>query len=219
MRHTIPIVFTLALAASTAWAQTAPPTLSKLIPMAGRSRDRRAPRDNSDMALKAVREALELAGWSPARSTCSWSRRRAPSITCPPPPRSCRRSSGCERARHRHPLGLCRGRRGARPRPPVPRARRLQHGRRRGQRGDLAALRAGLPRRRPRKVRMRDRLGIYSFGDGAGAMVLQARGRDDGILGLGARLRRRRRKPGCRSSAAAPTPRSSSSARRSGSWT
>jgi 3-oxoacyl-[acyl-carrier-protein] synthase-3 len=40
----------------------------------------------------------------------------------------------------------------------------------------------------PNKVRMRDRLGIYSFGDGAGAMVLQAgEGADgDGILGASA---------------------------------
>src|SRR5437763_6687543 len=38
----------------------------------------------------------------------------------------------------------------------------------------------------PRKVRMRDRLGIYSFGDGAGAMVLQPdedAGEDEGIRG------------------------------------
>ena len=36
----------------------------------------------------------------------------------------------------------------------------------------------------PRKVRMRDKLGVYSFGDGAGAMVLQASEEDgDGVLG------------------------------------
>jgi 3-oxoacyl-[acyl-carrier-protein] synthase-3 len=36
----------------------------------------------------------------------------------------------------------------------------------------------------PKKVRMRDRLGIYSFGDGAGAMVLTADGDGDaGIMG------------------------------------
>jgi 3-oxoacyl-[acyl-carrier-protein] synthase-3 len=36
----------------------------------------------------------------------------------------------------------------------------------------------------PNRVRMRDRLGIYNFGDGAGAMVLKAEeGGDDGILG------------------------------------
>jgi 3-oxoacyl-[acyl-carrier-protein] synthase III len=36
----------------------------------------------------------------------------------------------------------------------------------------------------PKRVRMRDRLGIYSFGDGAGAMVLKAEEADgDGILG------------------------------------
>jgi 3-oxoacyl-[acyl-carrier-protein] synthase III len=36
----------------------------------------------------------------------------------------------------------------------------------------------------PKKVRMRDRLGIYSFGDGAGAMVLQADADDgNGFLG------------------------------------
>jgi 3-oxoacyl-[acyl-carrier-protein] synthase-3 len=39
----------------------------------------------------------------------------------------------------------------------------------------------------PSKVRMRDRLGIYSFGDGAGAMVLGAEdGADGGILGASA---------------------------------
>jgi 3-oxoacyl-[acyl-carrier-protein] synthase-3 len=40
----------------------------------------------------------------------------------------------------------------------------------------------------PNKVRMRDRLGIYSFGDGAGAMVLRADGdgEGDGILGASA---------------------------------
>jgi 3-oxoacyl-[acyl-carrier-protein] synthase-3 len=36
----------------------------------------------------------------------------------------------------------------------------------------------------PNRVRMRDRLGIYSFGDGAGAMVLTAHdGEDGGVLG------------------------------------
>jgi 3-oxoacyl-[acyl-carrier-protein] synthase III len=39
----------------------------------------------------------------------------------------------------------------------------------------------------PSKVRMRDRLGIYSFGDGAGAMVLRAdEGDGEGILGASA---------------------------------
>jgi 3-oxoacyl-[acyl-carrier-protein] synthase III len=39
----------------------------------------------------------------------------------------------------------------------------------------------------PSKVRMRDKLGIYSFGDGAGAMVLQAADGDaDGVLGASA---------------------------------
>jgi 3-oxoacyl-[acyl-carrier-protein] synthase-3 len=38
----------------------------------------------------------------------------------------------------------------------------------------------------PAKVRMRDRLGIYSFGDGAGAMVLRAEDEGDGILGASA---------------------------------
>jgi 3-oxoacyl-[acyl-carrier-protein] synthase-3 len=39
----------------------------------------------------------------------------------------------------------------------------------------------------PNKVRMRDRLGIYSFGDGAGAIVLRAEdGEGDGILGASA---------------------------------
>jgi 3-oxoacyl-[acyl-carrier-protein] synthase III len=39
----------------------------------------------------------------------------------------------------------------------------------------------------PSKVRMRDKLGIYSFGDGAGAMVLQAgEGDGEGILGASA---------------------------------
>ena len=39
----------------------------------------------------------------------------------------------------------------------------------------------------PNKVRMRDRLGIYSFGDGAGAMVLRADGEEgEGIFGASA---------------------------------
>jgi len=39
----------------------------------------------------------------------------------------------------------------------------------------------------PKKVRMRDKLGIYSFGDGAGAMVLSADGAEgDGVLGAAA---------------------------------
>jgi 3-oxoacyl-[acyl-carrier-protein] synthase-3 len=38
----------------------------------------------------------------------------------------------------------------------------------------------------PNKVRMRDRLGIYSFGDGAGAIVLQAGEESDGAGILGA---------------------------------
>jgi 3-oxoacyl-[acyl-carrier-protein] synthase III len=39
--------------------------------------------------------------------------------------------------------------------------------------------------RGPDKVRMRDRLGIYAFGDGAGAMVLKA-GEEDGVMGASA---------------------------------
>ena len=45
----------------------------------------------------------------------------------------------------------------------------------------------------PKRVRMREKLGIYSFGDGAGAMVLKAGdGDDEWRPRLGDRLRRRR---------------------------
>jgi 3-oxoacyl-[acyl-carrier-protein] synthase-3 len=49
----------------------------------------------------------------------------------------------------------------------------------------------------PEKVRMRDRLGIYNFGDGAGAMVLRAEeGERKGILGSAIRSTGPDRKPG-----------------------
>jgi 3-oxoacyl-[acyl-carrier-protein] synthase-3 len=51
----------------------------------------------------------------------------------------------------------------------------------------------------PNKVRMRDRLGIYSFGDGAGAMVLRAEESDDaegGIMGSAIACLGGGRKPG-----------------------
>jgi 3-oxoacyl-[acyl-carrier-protein] synthase-3 len=49
----------------------------------------------------------------------------------------------------------------------------------------------------PGKVRMRDRLGIYNFGDGAGAMVLRGEDREGaGILGSAIRSAGPGRKPG-----------------------
>jgi 3-oxoacyl-[acyl-carrier-protein] synthase III len=49
----------------------------------------------------------------------------------------------------------------------------------------------------PRRVRMRDKLGIYSFGDGAGAMVLTAEDGDDGgVLGSAIACVGGGRKPG-----------------------
>lgn len=49
----------------------------------------------------------------------------------------------------------------------------------------------------PEKVRMRDRLGIYNFGDGAGAMVLRGEdGEGKGILGSAIRSTGPDRKPG-----------------------
>ena len=49
----------------------------------------------------------------------------------------------------------------------------------------------------PEKVRMRDRLGIYNFGDGAGAMVLRGEeGEGRGILGSAIRSTGPDRKPG-----------------------
>jgi 3-oxoacyl-[acyl-carrier-protein] synthase-3 len=49
----------------------------------------------------------------------------------------------------------------------------------------------------PEKVRMRDRLGIYNFGDGAGAMVLRGQeGERTGILGSAIRSTGPDRKPG-----------------------
>jgi 3-oxoacyl-[acyl-carrier-protein] synthase-3 len=51
--------------------------------------------------------------------------------------------------------------------------------------------------RDPAKVRMRDRLGIYNFGDGAGAMVLTAEeGAGDGIVGSAIACVGGTRKPG-----------------------
>ncbi len=46
------------------------------------------------------------------------------------------------------------------------------------------------------KVRMRDRLGIYSFGDGAGAMVLKADAEGEGVLGSALACVGGGRKPG-----------------------
>jgi 3-oxoacyl-[acyl-carrier-protein] synthase-3 len=48
----------------------------------------------------------------------------------------------------------------------------------------------------PSSVRMRDRLGLYSFGDGAGAVVLQASAQGDGIIGSAMACLGGGRKPG-----------------------
>ena len=92
------------------------------------------------------------------------------------------------------PLGLRRLRRGARHRPPVPRARRPTtrpswSAARRSRRCSCRSSWA----RSPTQIRMRDRMNPYNFGDGAGAVVLRAFDEGgEGIHRLGDRLRRRR---------------------------
>ena len=129
---------------------------------------------------KATRAALGRREHRPRRrSTCSCSPRRAPDYLLPPLVTFVQERLGHRRVLDgRDPLRLRRRRRGARCRPAPPAGRRAQ-GRAVVVIGSEAISPLTVPvflGKDPGKVRMRDRLGIYNFGDGAGAMVLQ-RGR------------------------------------------
>jgi 3-oxoacyl-[acyl-carrier-protein] synthase-3 len=144
---------------------------------------------NSEMAAKAAREALELAGMGPDDVELLVVSTASPEYHLPPTSTFVQEKLGRESLATVDIRSGCAGA-----------VEALDLARLHLERGDYRTavvvgseaisplcvpiyLAGG-----PNKVRMRDRLGIYSFGDGAGAMVLQADDEADtgGILGASA---------------------------------
>lgn len=143
---------------------------------------------NSDMATKAAREALELAGISPDEVGLLVVSTASPEYHLPPTSTLVQENLGRESMPVVDIRSGCAGA-----------VEALDLARMHLERGDYDTavvvgselismlcvpifLAGG-----PDKVRMRDKLGIYSFGDGAGAMVLEASDDgDEGILGASA---------------------------------
>jgi len=144
---------------------------------------------NSDMASKAASEALELAGLDPDDVDLLVVSTASPEYHLPPTSTFVQDKLGLERCASVDIRSGCAGA-----------VEALDLARLYLERGDhRTAVVIGseaispliVPVFRnvdPNKVRMRDRLGIYSFGDGAGAMVLQAGDgdEDEGFLGAAA---------------------------------
>jgi 3-oxoacyl-[acyl-carrier-protein] synthase-3 len=142
---------------------------------------------NSDMAAKAVREALDLAGMEPDDIELLVVSTASPEYHLPPTATFVQEKLGRESMPSVDIRSGCAGAIEA-----------LDFARMHLERGDyenavvvgseaisplcVPVFLAG----GPNKVRMRDRLGIYSFGDGAGAMVLRADDGDDGMGIFGA---------------------------------
>jgi 3-oxoacyl-[acyl-carrier-protein] synthase III len=138
---------------------------------------------NSDMAAKAAREALDLAGMEPDDAELLVVSTASPEYHLPPTATFVQEKLGRESMASVDFRSGCAGA-----------VEALDFARMHLERGDyenavvvgseaisplcVPIFLAG----GPNKVRMRDRLGIYSFGDGAGAMVLRA---DDGNDGMG----------------------------------
>ena len=143
---------------------------------------------NSDMAHKAASEALELAGLEAADVDLLVVSTASPEYHLPPTSTFVQEKLGLERCATTDIRSGCAGA-----------VEALDLARIYIERGDYrTAVVIGVEAisplivpvflgKDPNKVRMRDRLGIYSFGDGAGAMVLQASDEDDeGFLGAAA---------------------------------
>ena len=154
---------------------------------------------NSEMAGKAAREALELAGTDPAEvdllvlSTCS------PDYHLPSTVTFVQDALGLDRCAAVEIRSGCAGAIEA-----LDLARMyLERGQYRtavviGSEAISPLIVPIFVGQEPRRVRMRDRLGIYSFGDGAGAMVLTAEDAEDGggVLGSAIACVGGGRKPG-----------------------
>ena len=154
---------------------------------------------NSEMAGKAAREALELAGIDPAEvdllvlSTCS------PDYHLPSTVTFVQDALGLDRCAAVEIRSGCAGAIEA-----LDLARMyLERGQYRtavviGSEAISPLIVPIFVGQEPRRVRMRDRLGIYSFGDGAGAMVLTAEDAEDGggVLGSAIACVGGGRKPG-----------------------
>jgi 3-oxoacyl-[acyl-carrier-protein] synthase III len=152
---------------------------------------------NSDMAYKAVVEALELAGLEPAEVDFLIVSTASPEYHLPPTSTMVQEKLGI---RSLATVDIRSGCAGA--------VEALDFARLYLERGDfdtavvvgsevISPLCVEIFAQGPNKVRMRDRLGIYSFGDGAGAMVLKAEDDGDGgILGSAIACVGGERKPG-----------------------
>ena len=143
---------------------------------------------NSDMATKAVREALELAGMEPDDIGLLVLSTASPEYHLPPTSTFVQEQLGRESMAVMDIRSGCAGA-----------VEALDVARMHLERGDYdTAVVVGSEAISPlcvpvylaggpNKVRMRDKLGIYSFGDGAGAMVLRAEeGDEGGIMGASA---------------------------------
>lgn len=139
---------------------------------------------NSDMAVKAVRQALELAGMGPEEVDLLVLSTSSPDYPLPPTVTLVQEQLGLARCATLEIRSGCAGS-----------VQGLDAARLYLERGIyrtavvvgseaispiLAPMVAG---KEPDRLRMRDRLALYSFGDGAGAMVLRAREEGAGILG------------------------------------
>ena len=154
--------------------------------------------NNSDMAHKAVVEALELAGMEPGEVELLVVSTASPEYHLPPTSTFVQEKLGLRRCASVDIRSGCAGA-----------VEALDFARLYLERGDydnavVVGSEAISPlcvevflEHGPKKVRMRERLGIYSFGDGAGAMVLKAdEGADGGVLGSAIACVGGERKPG-----------------------
>lgn len=136
--------------------------------------------NNSDMAHKAVVEALELAGMEPDEVQLLVVSTASPEYHLPPASTLVQEKLGLRSCATVDIRSGCAGA-----------VEALDFARLYLERGTfdtavvvgvevISPLCVEIFAQGPNKVRMRDRLGVYSFGDGAGAMVLQADGDGDG---------------------------------------
>jgi 3-oxoacyl-[acyl-carrier-protein] synthase-3 len=142
---------------------------------------------NSEMAAKAVREALELAGLEAGEVDLLVVSTASPEYHLPPTATFVQEKLGLEKLAT---VDIRSGCAGAVEALDIARLY-LEQGKYRtavvvGSEAISPLIVPIFLGQEARRVRMRDKLGIYSFGDGAGAMVLQASdgdGEGDGVLG------------------------------------
>lgn len=140
---------------------------------------------NSDMAVKAARQALDLAGLAPEDVELLVLSTSSPDYPLPPMVTLVQDKLGLRRCATLEIRSGCSGSAAA-----LDVARRyLEQGAYRtaiviGSEAISPVLVPTFQGKDPDSIRVRDRLGIYSFGDGAGAIVLQAEPeRAGGVLG------------------------------------